>query len=87
MFKVTYAATEHIAYLLAEREVAADVALRINLQDGGVDIEPDKIRPGDETFDHNGMVVMVVDQQTLQFLGDKTIDLVTDDDGPHLILN
>ena len=49
-------------------------------------MQPDKIRPGDETFDHNGKVVLVLDQQTSQFLGDKTIDLMTDDDGSHLIL-
>ncbi len=49
-------------------------------------MQPDKIRPGDETFDHNGNVVLVLDQQTSQFLGDKTIDLMTDDDGSHFIL-
>ena len=87
MLNVTYLAAEHVAYMLAKHEVPDDVALRIKLQKGGVEIEPDKIRPGDETFDHNGIVIMVVDQQTLQLLGDKTIDLVTENDGPHLILN
>ena len=87
MLTVTYTAAEHVAYTLSDHEVPDDVALRINLQQGGVEMEPDKLRPSDETFDHNGMVVMVVDQKTLEFLGDKTIDLVTDDDGPHLILN
>ncbi len=86
MLNVTYLAAEHVAYMLAKHEVPDDVALRIHLQKGSVKIGPDKIRSGDETFDHNGMVVMVVDQQTL-FLGDKTIDLVTENDGPHLIVN
>ncbi len=49
-------------------------------------MQPDKMRPGDETFDHNGKVVLVLDQQTSQLLGNKTIDLMTDDDGSHLIL-
>ena len=87
MLNVTYLAAEHVAYMLAKHEVPDDVALRIKLQKGGVEIEPDKIRPDDETFDHNGIVIMVVDQQTLQLLGDKTIDLVTDDDESQLILN
>ena len=53
---------------------------------GDVAMQPDKIRPGDETIDHNGNVVLVQDQQTSQLLGNKTIDLMTDDDGSHLIL-
>ncbi len=57
------------------------------MKKGRVEIQPDKIRPGDETFDHNGKVVLVLDQQTSQLLGDKTIDLMTDDDGPQLTLN
>jgi len=32
-------------------------------------------------------VVLVQDQQTSQLLGNKTIDLMTDDDGLHLTLN
>ncbi len=50
-------------------------------------MQPDKILPGDETFNHNGKVVLVLDQQISQLLGNKTIDLMTDDDGSHLILN
>jgi hypothetical protein len=37
-------------------------------------------------FNHNGKVVLVLDQQISQLLGNKTIDLMTDDDGSHLIL-
>ncbi len=87
MVTVTYTAVEHLAYKLSEHQVPDDVMLRIKLTKGGVEIQPDKRRPGDETFDHNGMVVLVLDQQTLQLLGNKTIDLMADDDGAHLILN
>ena len=87
MVTVTYTAGEHMAYLLSEHQVRDDVVLRIKLTKGGVEMQPDKIRPGDETFDHNGKVVLVLDQQTLQLLGNKTIDVMTDDDGSHLILN
>ncbi len=86
MVTVTYGAAEHLAYTLSEHEVCDDVVLRIEFTKGGVEMQPDKIRPGDETFDHNGNVVLVMDQQTSQFLGDKTIGLMTDDDGSHLIL-
>ena len=86
MLTVTYAAGEHIAYMLSEHEVRDDVVLRIELTKGGIKMQPDKMRPGDETFDHNGKVVLVLDQQTSQLLGNKTIDLMTDDDGSHLIL-
>jgi Fe-S cluster assembly iron-binding protein IscA len=86
MLTVTYTAGEHIAYMLSEHEVRDDVVLRIELTKGGIKMQPDKMRPGDETFDHNGKVVLVLDQQTSQLLGNKTIDLMTDDDGSHLIL-
>ena len=86
MVSVTYTASEHLAYMLSEHQVRGDVVLRIKLTKGGVEMQPDKMRPGDETFDHNGKVVLVLDQQTLQLLGNKTIDLMTDDDGSHLIL-
>ena len=33
-----------------------------------------------------GPVVLVLDQQTSLLLGNKIIDLMTDDDGLHLIL-
>ena len=87
MVTVTYTAAEHIAHTLSEQQVRDDVVLRIKAVEGGVEMQPDKIRLGDETFDHNGQVVLVLDQQTSQFLGNKTIDLMTDGDGPHLILN
>ena len=86
MLTVTYTAGEHIAYMLSEHEVRDDVVLRIELTKGGIKMQPDKMRPGDETFDHNGKVVLVFDQQTSQLLGNKTIDLMTDDDGSHLII-
>ncbi len=86
MVTVTYGAAEHLAYTLSEHEVPDEVVLRIKFTKGGVEMQPDKIRRGDETFDHNGEVVLVLDQQTLQVLGNKTIDLTTDDDGSHLIL-
>ncbi len=63
-----------------------DVVVRIKLTKGDAEMQPDKIRPGDETFDHNGNIVLVLDQQTSQLLGNKIIDLMTDDDGSHLIL-
>ena len=86
MLTVTYCAAEHMAYTLSEHQVPDEVVLRIEFTKGGVEMQPDKIRPGDETFDHNGNVVLVLDQQTSQLLGNKTIDLMTDDDGSHLIL-
>ncbi len=86
MVTVTYTAAEHMAYTLSEHQVRDDVVLRIKLTKSGVEMQPDKMHPSDETFDHNGKVVLVLDQQTSQLLGNKTIDLTTDDDWSHLIL-
>ncbi len=86
MVTITYTAAEHIAYMLSEHQVHDDVVVRIKWTKGDVEMQPDKIRPDDETFDHNGKVVLVLDQQTSQLLGDKTIDLTADEDGSHLIV-
>ncbi len=86
MMTVTYTAAEHMAYTLSQDQGRDDVVLRIKLTKGGIEMQPDKMRPGDETFEHNGKVVLVLDQQTSQLLGNTTIDLMTDDDGSHLIL-
>jgi len=68
MVTITYSATEHIAYTLSEQQVGDDVVLRIKVTKDDVEMQPDEIRPGDETFDHNGKVVLVLDQQTSQLL-------------------
>ncbi len=86
MVTVTYTAVEHMAYMLYEHQVRDDVVLRIELANGGVEMQMDKMRQGDKAFYHDGKVVLVLDQQTLKLLGNKTIDLMTDDDGSHLIL-
>jgi Fe-S cluster assembly iron-binding protein IscA len=87
MVTVTYTASEHMAYMLSDLEVRDDVVLRIELTTDGVKMQPDTMRPGDETVDHNGQVILVLDQQTLKLLGDKTLDLLTDDDGSRLIIS
>ena len=84
MVTVTYTAGEHMAYSLSDLEVRDDVVMRIELTTDGPKMQPDTMRPGDETIDHNGQVILVLDQKTLKLLGDKTLDL--DDDGSHLIL-
>ncbi len=86
MVTVTYTASEHVAYMLSVHQAGKDVVLRIKLTNGGIEMQPDMIRPGDETFDHNGKVVLGLDQRISQLLGNKTIDLMTDDAGSHLIL-
>ncbi len=84
MVTVTYSAAEHMAWTLSEHQVRDDVVLRIELTKAHVEMQPDTIRLGDEAFDHNEKVVLVLDQQTSQLLANKTIDLTTDDDGSHL---
>ena len=70
------------------RHKTSKVILKCNQKTSVVcELEHDTLlRSGDETFDHNGKVVLVMDPQTRQLLGNKTIDLMTDDDGSHLIL-
>jgi hypothetical protein len=74
-----------MAYMLSEHQDRDDVVMRIEFTEGDVGMQTDKMRPGDETFNHNGKVVLVEDQQISQLFGNRTIDLMTDDDGSHLL--
>ena len=76
MVTVTYIACKHMVYSLCEFQAPDNLTLRIKLVKAGVDIQPDKILPDDDAFDDNGKIVLVLDQPTLEFLDNKTIDLV-----------
>jgi hypothetical protein len=45
MVTVTYTASEHMAYMLSEHQAGNDVVLRMKLTNGGIEMQPDKMRP------------------------------------------
>ena len=87
MLSVTDTALEFVAQNLSESDVPDDVVMRNTVKDGSVAAELDSVRPDDMTFTHAERVVLAMDKQALELLGDMTLDVATDDDGPHLSLN
>jgi Fe-S cluster assembly iron-binding protein IscA len=89
MFTLTQAAGARLAHKLVKKDAGDDVALRF-VRDGkrrGWAVRVDRAGPADDTFCHEGRVVLVVDQQSAHLLRNKTLDVVETGVGMRLRLS
>jgi Fe-S cluster assembly iron-binding protein IscA len=86
MLTMTEAAGAHLVDLLGEAEVPEDVAIRFVVESEGLTLRLDKERPGDESLNHEGKTVLLVDEQMSTMLSDKTLDVDNSDEGLKLTL-
>jgi len=84
MLTVTEAAREQMAAVLSKAHDADGLAVRIILTGEGFTLGLEARRPEDETFEHEGKIVLVAGKRVLQMLRDKTIDVSNTDHGPEL---
>lgn len=75
MLTVTEAASAHLAEILTQAGFPDDTAIRLVHEGGRIGMQPDNERPGDTTFEHNGRVVLVLDEQVAQLLADDQLDM------------
>jgi Fe-S cluster assembly iron-binding protein IscA len=75
MLTVTEAASAHLAQMLANHDVAEDVAVRFVCEEQGIGLQQDSERPGDTTFEHKGRTVLLLDAQVTELLADGTLDV------------
>ena len=87
MFTVTTPALDRLSHRLAHKKAADDVALRFTRREGGWKLDPDRARPGDVTFAHDGRNVLLLDEAVSQGMTDLTLDVRTTDAGPRLRLH
>jgi hypothetical protein len=75
LLTVTDAARQHVLGVLQRHNIPQDVAARLRLVAGDLDISMGAIEPSDATFSYQGRVVLLLDAQTAQALSGRTIDV------------
>ena len=86
MFIVTEAAGGYLTAVLDNANASEETAIRLVLEGNTLTPQLDNARPGDETFDHEGRMILMLDAQVSQVLDDSTLDIEATDEGPKLIL-
>ena len=86
MLNVTYEATEHLAYMLAQANAPEGKAIRLVRHADGVKMNLDSSYLADETFEHDGKTVLLIDEKVLKLLSGKTLDVEHTEKGPALTL-
>jgi len=86
MFIMTETAGEYLSAVLDNANAPEDTAIRLVLEGNTLTPQLDSARPGDEKFDHEGRLVLMLDAQVSQVLDDSTLDIEATDEGPKLIL-
>ncbi|MCY2967898.1 MAG: hypothetical protein NT069_30435 [Planctomycetota bacterium] len=82
MLKVTTPAAARMAQLLKAEGTTA--VLRIVRRNKRLKIKVSALQPGDQTFAHNGKVVLAIDSKVSPSLSKRQLDLRQTDSGPRL---
>ena len=75
MLVVTEAARAHLAQMLGQEGVPEAAAVRLVREADGVTLQSDAERQGDQTFEHGGRTVLVLDAQISELLSESTLDI------------
>jgi len=86
MFIVTEAAGGYLTAVLDNANASEETAIRLVLEGNTLTPQLDNSRPGDDTFDYEGRLVLMLDSQVSQVLDDSTLDIEATEEGPKLIL-
>jgi len=87
MLNVTKPALDRLIDRLTRRKAEDDVALRFTRRDGGWKLDPDRQRPGDITFTHDGRNVLLLDETAAEAMTNMTLDVRDTGAGPKLRLH
>ncbi|MFG0335185.1 MAG: hypothetical protein ACF8TS_17650, partial [Maioricimonas sp. JB049] len=71
MLTISQPAFDRLSELLADRP--DDVAARIVLREGRARIRPGRQREGDQTIEHEGRTVLLLDKRAARKLGGRTL--------------
>ncbi len=80
MLMVTESAAAHLAKLLDEAGAAEGVAARITVTAQSLRLAMDNPHPDDETFEHGERTVLLLDPQTYDSIGDRTLGVSPEGD-------
>jgi hypothetical protein len=86
MLNVTKPALTRLSDRLTFEKATADVALRFTRRERSWRLDPDRARPGDVTFAHDGRNVLLLDQAVAEGMTDLTLDVRRTTAGPRFRL-
>ena len=86
MLTVTEDARIHLAKVLDNADVPADVVIRFVAEEDTIKPQLDRTRSGDVMFEYAGKTVLALDEQMSLTLSDTILDVDDDSDRPRLIL-
>lgn len=86
MFNITDAAGTKLATILEEQSCPEEMAIRLVQDNQGLALSIDTQKPGDQTYDHDGRTILLIDESTQELLGGTTLDVEESDDGGRLCL-
>jgi hypothetical protein len=86
MFTVTETAGEFLTAVLDNANAAEETAIRLVFEGSTLTPKLDNVRPGDAAFDHEGRMVLVLDEQVTQVLAESMLDVRATEEGPTLVL-
>ena len=84
MLQVSMPAAARMAHLLNAKPENA--VLRIVRRDQRLRLRLGTVRPGDQTFDYHGRIVLALDQRIGLSLSLRQLELRQTDEGPRLLL-
>lgn len=86
LLTVTDAARQHVLGVLLSHNIPHDIAARLRVVAGDLDISMGPIEPSDATFSCQGRIILLLDAQTAQALAGHTIDVRRTAEGAKLVL-
>jgi Fe-S cluster assembly iron-binding protein IscA len=86
MLTVTESAADHLEKLLDECDAPEGGAARFVPEENQLSLQVDSPKPEDETFEHHGKTILVMDQQVSEVLADKRLELKQTNEGVALTL-
>ncbi len=75
MLTITEAASARLAQLLDDQGLPEDVAVRFVFEGQGTALKQDSERPGNTTFQHGDLTVLLLDAQVSELLTEDTLDV------------
>lgn len=86
MLTVTESAKKHLQELLEKSDAEDEAVVRFVLQAEGISMGIDQQRQDDQTFEQDGKVVLVMQNEVAQALDGKSLDVEQTETEPKLVL-
>jgi Fe-S cluster assembly iron-binding protein IscA len=84
MLTVSEDAKAHLATIMNENNVPDEYAIRLVAGPQGIGLSPDQPKETDETFEHDGKTVLVVEPALNEQLAGRTLSVEESAEGPRL---